>query len=175
MKKLLLSMAMLLCVGSAMGQTVNKLIEKWKAMCAPNAKAKDDNNTVKEPTDDSSSSASSSDKTGPGPNVNPYEPVSTGLNFGKSEGTELVDYNGKKVVSSIESGDYFVVNNVDFKNGASTLTVLAKADKAYMEEMHLNASDFISLKWIETIASKDNASIDVLVGGGATNMWNVRR
>jgi len=32
MKKLLLSMAMLLCVGSAMGQTVNKLIEKWKAI-----------------------------------------------------------------------------------------------------------------------------------------------
>ena len=32
MKKLLLSMAMLLCVGSAMGQTVNKLIAKWKAM-----------------------------------------------------------------------------------------------------------------------------------------------
>lgn len=51
----------------------------------------------------------------------------------------------------------------------------AKADKAYMEEMHLNTSDFISLKWIETIASKDNANIDVLVGGGATNMWNVRR
>ena len=116
-------------------------IEKWKAMCAPNAKAKDDNNTVKEPTDDSSSSASSSDKTGPGPNVNPYEPVSTGLNFGKSEGTELVDYNGKKVVSSIESGDYFVVNNVDFKNGASTLTVLAKADKASSIEVRDGSTD----------------------------------
>ena len=116
-------------------------IEKWKAMCAPGAKTKDDNNTVKEPTDDSSNSASSSDKTGPGPNVNPYEPVSTGLNFGKSEGTELVDYNGKKVVSSIESGDYFVVNNVDFKNGASTLTVLAKADKASSIEVRDGSTD----------------------------------
>lgn len=32
MKKLLLSMAMLLCVGSAMGQTVNKLIEKYRQL-----------------------------------------------------------------------------------------------------------------------------------------------
>jgi regulator of protease activity HflC (stomatin/prohibitin superfamily) len=52
----------------------------------------------------------------------------------------------------------------------------AKADKAYMEEMHLSAADFISLKWIETIAEKQGANIDVLVGGGSTNqMWNVRR
>lgn len=51
----------------------------------------------------------------------------------------------------------------------------AKADKAYMEEMHLNTADFISLKWIETIASKNGANIDVLVGNGTTNMWNVRR
>jgi hypothetical protein len=52
----------------------------------------------------------------------------------------------------------------------------AKADKAYMEEMHLSAADFISLKWIETIANKEGANIDVLVGGGSTNqMWNVRR
>ena len=51
----------------------------------------------------------------------------------------------------------------------------AKADKAYMEEMHLNAADFISLKWIETIAAKQGANIDVLVGGNASQMWNVRR
>jgi regulator of protease activity HflC (stomatin/prohibitin superfamily) len=51
----------------------------------------------------------------------------------------------------------------------------AKADKAYMEEMHLSTSDFISLKWIETIAAKDGANIDVLVGGNSTSMWNVRR
>ena len=51
----------------------------------------------------------------------------------------------------------------------------AKADKAYMEEMRLNASDFISLKWIETIANKKDANIDVMVGGGTTNMWNIKR
>ena len=32
MKKLLLSMALLLCVGSMLGQTASKLIAKWKAM-----------------------------------------------------------------------------------------------------------------------------------------------
>ena len=32
MKKLLLSMALLLSMGSAMGQTAEKLIAKWKAM-----------------------------------------------------------------------------------------------------------------------------------------------
>ena len=51
----------------------------------------------------------------------------------------------------------------------------AKADKAYREELGLSTSDFINLKWIETIASKKDASIDVLVGGGATNMWNIHR
>ena len=51
----------------------------------------------------------------------------------------------------------------------------AKADKAYMEEMHLNASDFISLKWIETIAAKQGANIDVVVGGNTSQMWNIRR
>ena len=30
-------------------------------------------------------------------------------------------------------------------------------------------------KWIETIAAKNGANIDVLVGGNASQMWNVRR
>lgn len=51
----------------------------------------------------------------------------------------------------------------------------AKADKAYMEEMHLNATDFIQLKWIETINNKSGANIDVMVGSPATSMWNIRR
>lgn len=52
----------------------------------------------------------------------------------------------------------------------------AKADKAYREELGLSTQDFISLKWIETIAAKQGANIDVLVGGGSTSqMWNVRR
>ena len=51
----------------------------------------------------------------------------------------------------------------------------AKADKAYREELGLSTQDFISLKWIETIAAKQGANIDVLVGGGTSQMWNVRR
>ena len=51
----------------------------------------------------------------------------------------------------------------------------AKADRAYMEEMHLSPSDFISLKWIETIQEKQGANIDVVVGGGTNQMWNIRR
>lgn len=52
----------------------------------------------------------------------------------------------------------------------------AKADKAYREELGLSTQDFINLKWIETIAAKQGANIDVLVGGGNTSqMWNVRR
>jgi regulator of protease activity HflC (stomatin/prohibitin superfamily) len=51
----------------------------------------------------------------------------------------------------------------------------AKADKAYREELGLSTQDFISLKWIETIASKQGANIDVLVGGNTSQMWNVRR
>lgn len=51
----------------------------------------------------------------------------------------------------------------------------AEADKAYMEAMKLNPNQFISLKWIETIANKNGANIDVLVGGGETPMWNIKR
>lgn len=50
----------------------------------------------------------------------------------------------------------------------------AKADKAYMEEMNLSASQFINLKWIETVANKQGANIDVMVGS-AESMWNIRR
>lgn len=51
----------------------------------------------------------------------------------------------------------------------------AEADKAYMTAMNLSASQFIELKYIDMIASKKDANIDVLVGGGASNMWNIRR
>jgi hypothetical protein len=49
-----------------------------------------------------------------------------------------------------------------------------KADKAYMEEMNLSAGQFINLKWIETVANKQGANIDVMVGP-AESMWNIRR
>lgn len=51
----------------------------------------------------------------------------------------------------------------------------AVADKAYMTEMALSPAQFIQLKYIEMIASKKDANIDVLVGGGETPMWNIRR
>lgn len=52
--------------------------------------------------------------------------------------------------------------------------VSPEADKAYMSELNLSAEQFINLKWIETIANKQGANIDVMVGP-ATSMWNVRR
>ena len=51
----------------------------------------------------------------------------------------------------------------------------AIADKAYMTEMSLSPSQFIELKYIEMIASKKDANIDVLIGSGEQPMWNIRR
>lgn len=51
----------------------------------------------------------------------------------------------------------------------------AKADKAYREELGLSTADFINLKWIETIAAKSGANIDVMVGGGTNPMWNIKK
>lgn len=50
----------------------------------------------------------------------------------------------------------------------------AIADKAYIRELNLSTQDYINLKWIETVAQKQGANIDVMVGP-ATSMWNVRR
>ena len=50
----------------------------------------------------------------------------------------------------------------------------AKADKAYMNEMNLTTEGFIQLKLVETVAQKQGANIDVMIGP-ATSMWNVRR
>lgn len=50
----------------------------------------------------------------------------------------------------------------------------AVADKAYMSEMNLSPQQFIQLKWVETVAQKQGANIDVLVGP-AEQMWNIKR
>ena len=50
----------------------------------------------------------------------------------------------------------------------------AIADKAYMNAMNLTAEEYIQLKYIEMIADKEGANIDVMIGP-ATSMWNVRR
>ena len=50
----------------------------------------------------------------------------------------------------------------------------AIADKAYMNAMNLTAEQYIQLKYIEMIADKKDANIDVMIGP-ATSMWNVRR
>lgn len=47
----------------------------------------------------------------------------------------------------------------------------AEADKAYMKEMNLTPDQFITLKIIE----KSNPNIDIVMGGGTSNMWNIRR
>ena len=51
----------------------------------------------------------------------------------------------------------------------------AIADKAYMSELNLSPSQFIQLRAWDVIEKKQGANIDVLVGGGETPMWNIRR
>ena len=51
----------------------------------------------------------------------------------------------------------------------------AKADKAYMNEMHLSADQYIQLRAWSIIEAKDGASIDVLFDGSSQHMWNIRR
>lgn len=58
---------------------------------------------------------------------------------------------------------------------ASAEKAKAIADKAYQTEMGLTPAQFIQLKYIDMIANKNGANIDVLIGGGAENMWNIRR
>lgn len=51
----------------------------------------------------------------------------------------------------------------------------AIADKAYMNEMGLSASQFIQLKAWDIIEKKNGANIDVLFNSeGTTKMWNVK-
>jgi len=52
----------------------------------------------------------------------------------------------------------------------------AMADRAYMDKMNLNASQFIQLRAWDVIEKKQGANIDVLVGAGETQeMWNIKR
>ena len=54
---------------------------------------------------------------------------------------------------------------------AKAETARALADKAYMKEMNLTPDQFITLKIVE----KANPNIDVVMGGGSSPIWNVRR
>ena len=51
----------------------------------------------------------------------------------------------------------------------------AVADKAYMTELNLSPAQFIQLRAWDVIEKKQGANIDVLVGGGETPVWNIRR
>lgn len=51
----------------------------------------------------------------------------------------------------------------------------AVADKAYMREMNLSTTDFVNLKWIETISKLPQANVNVMVGGGSTPMYRVNK
>lgn len=54
---------------------------------------------------------------------------------------------------------------------AKAETARAQADKAYMREMNLTPDQFITLKIVE----KSNPNIDVVIGGGNSSVWNIRR
>lgn len=58
---------------------------------------------------------------------------------------------------------------------AKAETARALADKAYMQEMNLTASQFIQLRQWEVIERKSGANIDVLVGSNEVPMWNIRK
>lgn len=51
----------------------------------------------------------------------------------------------------------------------------AIADKAYMNELNLSPSQFIQLKAWDIIDKKQGANIDVMIGGGETPIWNIKR
>ena len=51
----------------------------------------------------------------------------------------------------------------------------AVADKAYMTELNLSPAQFIQLRAWDVIEKKNGANIDLLIGGGETPMWNIRR
>ncbi|MCR5641005.1 MAG: carbohydrate-binding protein [Lachnospiraceae bacterium] len=72
---------------------------------------------------------------GPKPGFNPYQTVPAEAVFDKS-GIEVVKDGDRTVVSSVEKGDYFTVNDVKFTEGLSTMTILAKSDGAAVVEVH---------------------------------------
>lgn len=51
----------------------------------------------------------------------------------------------------------------------------AIADKSYMNAMNLSPSQFIQLRQWDIIEKKNDANIDVLVGGSEVPMWNIKR
>ncbi len=57
---------------------------------------------------------------------------------------------------------------------AKTEAQRAIADKAYRNEMGMTTEQFLQLRWIE-VAEKNGSSIDVLLGGNASPLWNVKR
>ena len=62
------------------------------------------------------------------PHLHPYNGVEAEATFG-SQGVEIVtEADGRKVVASIEKGDYFTVKNVDLSSGLQSITITAKTD-----------------------------------------------
>jgi len=51
----------------------------------------------------------------------------------------------------------------------------AIADKAYQQSLGLSTEEFITMKYIDMIADKKDANIDVLIGPATSSMWNIRR
>ncbi|MCR4997301.1 MAG: carbohydrate-binding protein, partial [Butyrivibrio sp.] len=74
------------------------------------------------------------------PALNPYNGVEAEVNFGQS-GTKVVTDGDVKAVSSIDSGDYFIVKDVNFSKGVSKFKVNAKADSASLIEIRDGGAD----------------------------------
>ena len=74
------------------------------------------------------------------PALNPYNGVEAEVNFGQS-GTKVVSDGDVKAVSSIDSGDYFIVKDVNFSKGVSKFKVNAKADSASLIEIRDGGAD----------------------------------
>ena len=74
------------------------------------------------------------------PSLNPYNGVEAETNFGQS-GTKVVTDGDVKAVSSIDSGDYFIVKDVNFSKGVSQFKVNAKADSASLLEIREGGAD----------------------------------
>lgn len=103
----------------------------------------------------------------------PVRVVSVTTGAARPNADQLTEMN--KTAAAIQAAKTQQRNREMEEARAAAENARAIADKAYMNAMSLNAEQFIQLKYIEMIAAKKDANIDVLIGGGVSNMWNIRR
>lgn len=103
----------------------------------------------------------------------PVKVISVTTGAARPNADQLTEMN--KTAAAIQAAKTQQRNREMEEARAAAEQARAIADKAYMNAMSLNAEQFIQLKYIEMIANKKDANIDVLIGSGASNMWNIRR